>query len=60
MLSEIGVPLGVVKPKATASAPASAQMRLSFDAVLLECLVPRNTLPAGAFFAPFGLERRNG
>ena len=29
MLSEIGVPLGVVRPKATPSAPACARMRVS-------------------------------
>jgi hypothetical protein len=31
--SEIGVPLGVVRPKAIASAPASLRMRSSSDAV---------------------------
>jgi hypothetical protein len=49
MLSDIGVPLGVAKPKATLSHFPANTLKLRHG--LLERLVPSNTLPARVFRA---------
>jgi hypothetical protein len=59
MLSLIGVPLGVVTPKATVSAPCSRRRASSFAAISSSApSQPTRIHPGSA--APFGAVRRIG